>query len=53
LLTIASFSKPFTNEYLTEEQIEQQIAAGQVHFIMHGIDNSIPDELFSKNMVLV
>jgi hypothetical protein len=43
--TIASFSKPFTtNTVLTEEQIEQQIAAGQVHFIMHGIDNSIPDE---------
>jgi hypothetical protein len=43
--TTAPFLKPFTtNTALTNEQIEQQIAAGQVYFIMHGIDNSIPDE---------
>lgn len=43
--TTAPFSKPFTtNTALTNEQIEQQIAAGQVYFVMHGIDNSIPDE---------
>ena len=43
--TTASFSKPFTtNTALTDEQIEQQIAAGQVCFIMYGIANSIPDE---------
>jgi hypothetical protein len=38
------FKTIYHNTALTEEQIEQQIAAGQVHFIMHGIDNSIPDE---------
>jgi hypothetical protein len=43
--TVAPFSKPFTaNTALTEEQIKQQIVTGQVYFIMHGIDNSIPDE---------
>jgi hypothetical protein len=45
LVSTTTFSKPFTtNTALTNEQIEQQIAAGQVYFIMHGIDNSIPDE---------
>jgi hypothetical protein len=48
LLSIAPFSKPFTKRLPNEEQIEQQIAAGQVYFIMHGIDNSIPDELLFK-----
>jgi hypothetical protein len=46
--------KPFTtNTALTNEQIEQQIAVGQVYFIMHGIDNSIlTSYILFKSMVL-
>jgi hypothetical protein len=42
--TISRFSKAvIAKSIVTEEQIEQQIVAGQAYFIMHGITNSIPD----------
>lgn len=45
LIATQRVSKPLSpNSNLTVEQIEQQIIAGQVHFVMYGIDNSIPDE---------
>ena len=39
------FSKPLSiDRNLTEKQIEQLIISGQAHFIMHGLNNEIPDE---------
>ncbi|OBX17488.1 hypothetical protein LX77_03911 [Gelidibacter algens] len=39
-----TFSFPMNlNTNLTDEQIEQRIIDGNLNFIIHGIDNSIPD----------
>ena len=39
------FSKPLIlDSQATQEQIEQLVLAGQVYFITHGLDNSIPQE---------
>tara|TARA_R110002124_G_scaffold38485_3_gene122110 strand:+ start:291 stop:920 length:630 start_codon:yes stop_codon:yes gene_type:complete len=32
------------NKDLTTEQFEQQIQTGHIYFILHGLDNSIPEE---------